>query len=263
MGTLMVALAIAAAASVTSAQDSQQTLALQHLRAGQNALHVEHWEQAEREFKAAIELDPLLDLAHYGLGQVYMATKRYQEAVRAYARCREVFHSNESARMLNNLDAQRRLDDQIRELRDYRRSFDTGRTRTMNTSATINRLDGEIAQLEALRRRDHDAAPQTPPYISTALGGAYFRTGALADAEREWRLALAVDPTIGEVHNNLAVVCMLTERYDEAEKEVALAEKTGFKVSPSLKQDIKARKAGRIQTMKSLGNVCWFDTYLP
>jgi Flp pilus assembly protein TadD len=46
------------------------------------------------------------------------------------------------------------------------------------------------------------------------------------------------------VHNNLAVVCMLTGRYDDAEKEIQLAEKNGFRVNQGLKDDVKARKAG-------------------
>ena len=96
-----------------------------------------------------------------------------------------------------------------------------------------------------MRRRDPGGSIPTPPYILTALGSAYFRTGAFADAEREWRAAAAVDPTIGELHNNLAVVCMLTERYAEAAREIELAEKLGFRVSPDLKQELAARKGAK------------------
>ena len=49
------------------------------------------------------------------------------------------------------------------------------------------------------------------------LGSAYFRTDAMADAEREYRAALAVDPKLGEAHSNPAVVCLLTGRYPEAD----------------------------------------------
>ena len=240
---LLTAIVVLAISFPSSAQESKQTLALQHLRSGQDALHVERWEEAEREFKAAIDLDPLLELAHYGLGQAYMGLRRHVEAIHAYRRCRDVFFSNARDRLANNVEAERRLEDQIRSLQDYRRALESGRTRTYNTAATITRLDSEIAQLETARRKDHNSAPETPPYISTALGSALFRTGAFPEAEQEWRNAVAVDPTIGEVHNNLAVVCMLTGRFDEAEREIKLAEKNGFKVRESLKQDLKARKA--------------------
>jgi len=86
----------------------------------------------------------------------------------------------------------------------------------------------------------------TPPYISLALGSAYFRTSAFPDAEREWRAAIQVNPKLGEAHNNLAVVLMLTGRLDEAVQEVDLAEKSGHKVSDAFKADLmKARKAGK------------------
>lgn len=217
--------------------------ARRHLRAGQEALEIERWEEAERDFSAALKLDPSLDLAHYGLGQVHMATRRYAQAVRAYTRSREVFHENMAENLTDRLADERRLDDQIRELKDIRRALEMGRIRSQNTAASVHQYGVKISQLEALRRRDPAGAVQTPPYIQTALGSAYFRNDAFADAEREWRLAATVDPTVGEVHNNLAVVYMLTGRYDEAEREVYLAEKNGFRVNPGLKADIKARKA--------------------
>jgi hypothetical protein len=35
---------------------------------------------------------------------------------------------------------------------------------------------------------------------------------------------------------------MVTGRYDEAEREIQLAEKAGFRVSDGLKQDLKKKK---------------------
>ena len=67
----------------------------------------------------------------------------------------------------------------------------------------------------------------------------------MADAEREYRAALAVDPKLGEAHNNLAVVCMLTGRFPDAEQEIKAAEKNGFKVNPQLKEDLKKAAARR------------------
>ena len=66
--------------------------AVDHYRAGQWALQEQVWGEAEQEFQEAVRLDPLLASAHYGLGQVYMATKRYAEAVIAYRACRDAFH---------------------------------------------------------------------------------------------------------------------------------------------------------------------------
>jgi tetratricopeptide (TPR) repeat protein len=226
----------------TAHQTTQHDLALQHLLAGQRALQVERWDEAEREFKTTIELDPAIDMAYYGIGQVCMATKRYAEAIRQYSKSREVYHANAAGQLAGSIDADRRVNDQIRALQDVKRELEAGRLRAVTGNAALQHIDTEIAQLQAARQRHTGERPVTPPYLSTALGSAYFRTNAFEDAEREWRDAVSVDPRVGEVHNNLAVLCMLTGRYDEAEREVTLAEKNGVKVSPQLKADIKAKK---------------------
>jgi Flp pilus assembly protein TadD len=85
-----------------------------------------------------------------------------------------------------------------------------------------------------------------PSFVSMALGSAFFRLGRLADAEREYKATVAADPKTGEAYSNLAVVYLETGRFDEAEKAVKAAEKSGFKVNPMLKDDIKAKqKAGQ------------------
>lgn len=230
--------------SVAARAQAPQTRAIQHLRAGQEAMQAEKWDVAEREFKSAIELDPLLELAHYGLGQTYMATKRYVEAVRAFVGSRDAFQRAAADEMVGGLEAERRIEDQIRTLKDQRRALESGRYVTPNLQATLVRIDDQIRQLEMNRGRQRDgSAPVTPPYISLALGSAHFRTSAFADAEREWRAAVAANPKVGEAHNNLAVVLMLTGRFDEAEREVELAEKSGYTVSDRFKEDLKAAKA--------------------
>ncbi len=84
-----------------------------------------------------------------------------------------------------------------------------------------------------------------PAFVYVALGSAYFRTEQWADAEREFKAAIAVDPRRGEAFNNLAVLYLQTGRYKEADEAVKSAEKAGFKVHPQLKQDIKDKLTNR------------------
>ena len=74
-----------------------------------------------------------------------------------------------------------------------------------------------------------------------ALGSGYFRNGDRDAAEAQWRAAVDANPKLGEAHNNLAVICMQTGRFDEALQELTLAEKAGFKVNPQFKADLKER----------------------
>jgi tetratricopeptide (TPR) repeat protein len=201
-------------------------------------MHAEQWVKAEAEFQAAIKLEPSLEMAHYGLGQVYMATKRYPDAVRAYLACRDAFTSNIARRASNDMEAQRALDDEIRALEDEKTLLVSGRVTAMLSGGPID-LDRRISDLKARRFHERKAMPDTPAWISIALGSAYFRAGSMVDAEREYLETLKADPKIGEAHNNLAVICMLTGRYPEAEAEIKAAEKSGFKVNPQLKEDVK------------------------
>ena len=198
--------------------------------------------QGKAEFHAALRLEPALEMAHYGLGQVFMNTKRFREAVGAYIACRDAFDANTARRANNDLEAQRALDDQIRSLEDERTLQASGRVTAMTSGGPLD-LDRRISDLKARRFRDAKSVPTTPAWISLALGSAYFRSGALPDAEREYLAAIKADPKIGEAHNNLAVVYMLTQRYAEANSAITAAEKSGFRVNPQLKEDLKKASA--------------------
>ena len=65
--------------------------------------------------------------------------------------------------------------------------------------------------------------------------------GTNESARRAYEAALAQDAGEPVVHNNLAVIYMLTGRLKEAEAEIRLAEKSGFSVSPQFKDDLKRR----------------------
>ena len=242
------AILIALAATLAVAQPTREHLeAMRHLRLGQENLRAEHWDKAETEFRAAIKLDPLLELAHYGLGQADMAMKRFDEAVLAFVNCRDAFHQLASNAATGKLRDEQRVLEQIQQLEDQKaqlqsKSYTAGSSMQANA---IVRIDSMIGELRARRYQNVDGRqPETPAWISIALGSAYFRADAMADAEREYRAAIDVDQKLGEAHNNLAVVYMLTGRYPEADVEIKAAEKAGFRVNPQLKEDLK-KASGR------------------
>jgi len=237
---------MAASLGAQTITDKQYREALGHFRAGMNALESEHYDKAETEFVAATRLDPQFDAAFYGLGQVYMRTHVYQKAVRAYVDCREAFKRNVADEAMGSVDADRRLQDQIKVLRDTVRNLErvSQASTSVNVSTSIIRLNDQINLLESRRTRSivGTTAP-VPAGVSMALGSAYLRLGQHTDAEREYKAALAVDPKFGEAHSNLAVVYLMSGRYEQAEEEVQAAEKAGFRVNPNLKDDIRKRKA--------------------
>jgi tetratricopeptide (TPR) repeat protein len=243
LGILLLAVAAPSPAAVGGDNRRQ---ALQHYRAGEAALSSEHYDEAVAEFRQAISLDPLLVMAHYGLGQAHMALKDYPAAVRAYLNCRKAFEDDLASRYQSEMEWGRRLDDQIRALEDQIAILSSGRPSSGSqrplSSVNVTNLQQQIDTLRARRKVGASAPLKTPPWISVALGSAYFRSNDMAGAEREYKAALDADPKVGEAHSNLAVIQMLTGRLDEAEQELKLAEKAGFNVNPALKKDLKKRK---------------------
>src|SRR5947207_4316076 len=147
--------AVAVACYASSPALAQTTIpehieAMKHLRLGQENLRAEKWDLAEREFKAAIQLEPALEMAHYGLGQVYMATKKYPAAVQAYVGCREAFTGNVARDVHNDLLKERRLDDQIQALEEERTLLNTGRVTAALSGGPLE-LDRRIQDLRSRR----------------------------------------------------------------------------------------------------------------
>jgi tetratricopeptide (TPR) repeat protein len=240
-------LAIAGLLSTLHAQrdGTLRDRAMADYRVGLHHLEVEDWGQAAIAFRRAADTDPAFEMAYYGLGRAHMGQKRYADAAAALARCRDLYAAESGRRFTNTQEAQRHRKDQMMEIDELIRQYQTG-PQTMRTSETLRQLNERKRQLqETINRGTNLAIANTvPAYVSLSLGSAYFRSERIADAEREYKATLAADPRSGEAHNNLAALYLHTGRYGEADQAVKAAERTGFKVNPGLKDDIKKKKAG-------------------
>lgn len=219
--------------------------ALERYRAGQSLMLAESWLDAEREFKAAIALDPLLVPAHYSLGQTYMALKSYPEAVKAFTGTIAAHKELDALRLEDLAQGDLRLEDELKELRDGIRTIQgSPKLAAMGMRDNmILKLEERVRSLETQKRRGAGST-DVPPEFSLALGSAHFRRGALPEASQHYQNAVKVRPRFGEAHNNLAVVYMLTGRLEEAEKAMKAAEKAGFRVNPQFKADLEKRRKG-------------------
>ena len=243
---LVVAFTIAAAPVAAQTTDEiARRKAFERYRAGLPLLVAERYELAATEFRAAIELDPLMTLAHYGLGQAHMGMKRYASAIQAFTGARDAYTRIGALLQTNASEFNRRLEDEINELRESVNRVRTGQIKGA-TETTAMQLEKRLDDLEKIRQeRVRGEVAQVPAEVSLALGSAYYRNGQAADAEREWRTAVSVNSKLGEAHNNLAVLYMQTGRKAEAEEAVKAAERARFRVHPQLKEDIRKMTAGR------------------
>lgn len=203
----------------------------------------EQWEQAARTFQNAIDLAPLFEMPHYGLGRARMALKNYSGAIDAYVRCRDLYRAQAGKIFTNAQEAQRYRQDRLTEIDEQIRLLQTGPQTPQRIDMMRQMQNVRRDVQENLQRGNNMSIESTvPAWVSLALGSAYFRSGQLVDAEREYKAAITSDPRAGEAHNNLAVVYFETNRIAEAEASLKEAKKSGFKVNPQLEQAVREKK---------------------
>jgi tetratricopeptide (TPR) repeat protein len=218
-------------------EEAQRRKALELYRKGEDLLKGEKFEQAAEQFKKAIELNKDLVLAHYGLGQSYMALKRFPDAVLAFSGSRDAYYRLASLKVSDRMAAEAVGQQMVDEARTL-----TGVDGRGGTSKGVNLRLNVLRDLEQTKRLD-DGNPEPPAEISLALAGAWFRQGNLVEAEKENKNALKARPDYGQAHSNLAVIYMLSGRIPESRAEVEKAEKSGFTVNPKLKEELDRRAA--------------------
>jgi tetratricopeptide (TPR) repeat protein len=228
-------------------RNQNRSRAMPAYKLGLEELRSEQWEKAAADFQRAIDIDPTFEMSFYALGRSMMPQKKYAEAAAALAKCRDLYTAQAGRQFSNQQELQQYRRDRITELDEVIRQNQQG-GQTMRSAETIRQLTESRRLMQENLQRGTNVSMEmsVPSFVSMALGSAYFRLGRLADAEREYKATIDVDPKTGEAHSNLAVVYLQTGRFEEAEKSVKAAEKTGFKVNPMLKDDIKAKqKAGQ------------------
>jgi tetratricopeptide (TPR) repeat protein len=248
---LVLALVLAPATVSAQALDKFKTatddrMATQHYQNGWDLLRSEKWEEASREFQAAIDLKPNYKLAFYGLGRAGMGQRKFAEAIRAYETCRDLYERQASQNIVNAQEAERLLQDDLTSIDLAINRLQTG-PQTAQTSNQIAQLN---MQKDRLKNRTGNAnnmslTSPVPAFVSLALGSAYFRSNRLNDAETWYKKAIDADSKYGEAHNNLAALYLMTERYDEAAAHVKAAEKAGFRVNPAMKAEIETKRKTR------------------
>lgn len=215
---------------------STEVQARQRLTEAQRLMKEDTFGPAAVAFEEAIALDPKLMMAHFGLGTARMALKEYAAAAAAFEAARDAFHKRAAEhaefRERGMISRKARID--LLE--------DSMRGGSYSGSERRQALQAEIRELERLQE-ESKKVPQLPPGFSLALGSAYFRSGRLADAEREYRAAIEAQPKLGEPRSNLAVILLLTGRPADAKEQLKMAEKSGFKPPAGLVADIEAALA--------------------
>jgi len=240
---LALALVAVTCTTVAAQPTPERERARIHNRQGWELMTAESWERAASAFQEAVAIDNTFEDAYYGLGRAQIALRQYVAAIATLTTCRQLYVAQAGRRFTGQQDAQRYRQDRIVEIDEQVRQVQT-MPPTAQQQNLLRQLDNQRRDIQNAITRGSGMSMVTtaPPWVSLSLGSAFFRSGRLADAEREYKAAIAADNRFGEAHSNLAVVYLETNRLAEAEAALKNARKAGFKVNPQLELAITGRK---------------------
>ena len=211
-------------------------------RLGWEYMKAEQFDSAVNAFRSAVEIDPTFEMPWYGLGRAHLALKQFASATSALERCRDLYQQQAGRQFTNQQEAQRFRHDRITEIDEMIRRVQSG-PMTLQRQDQLRQLQDQKRQLQEIINRGNGVtiASTVPAWVSLSLGSAYFRSGKLPDAEREFKAAAEADRRSGEALSNLAVVYLETDRLPLALGAIEAAKKTGFKVNPELEKAIRSK----------------------
>jgi len=191
---LLLLLLLLLAARLPGATDLHE--AQKHLDAGRAALDKKEWTVAQREFTSALYLEPLLAVAHYGLGKAQMGQRQYAAACESFSNSKRAIEHLAAAERTAASEAETRNARSIEELRNYidglraaEQAF-SGQGEGSSFSA-ITRVEQQINQIER-NRGSLSGTAVVPTELSFSLGSAQLLAGRLEEASapssRSWRV---------------------------------------------------------------------------
>ena len=239
--TLVTLVVTVSTVALAQSQADRQRARVQN-KLGWEDMRAEAWEKAVKSFQNAIAIDPTFETPYYGLGRAYMALKKFDFAIVAYEKCRDLYRAQAGRQFTNAQEAQRFRQDRLTEIDEQIRMTQSG-PMTPARQDLLRQLQNVRRDIQENLQRGNNMTIESgvPAWVSLALGSAYFRASRLLDAEHEYKATIAADNKSGEAHSNLAVVYLETERFNDALAELNAAKKAGFRVNPELEKAIRER----------------------
>ena len=210
-GCILLSACLAAQEQKTPEQSATKQSPETHVGMGYEALRQDRYDEAVKEFRAALELDPKLTLrARFPLAVALFEMKKPEEARREFATVQ----------------------------------LEVGEH--PNISYYLGRLDLEDQKFESAIQKLNQAM-EKPPFPDTAyyLGYAYFKHGDFADAEKWLKQAAETIPNDARVPYQLGLVLKKEGKEDEA--KAAMAQSSEQRKRDSSESELRVQCAQKLE----------------
>ncbi len=198
--------------------------------------------------RRALKADPSMTPSYYYIGLAYMDLKKDDEAIAEMERAlKSPYVAPEMYLTLGSLYARKKRYAEGEELCKKAIALDPSRPEGHLNLAQLYNIKGASDQAlqELSLALPEGTSFTTSPYYQQLQADVYFERGRAFQAKgmtpqavRSYETALAFNPNEGRTHRQLAELYLHIGDYTRAFQHVTAAEKLGFKIEDSLRQEI-------------------------
>jgi tetratricopeptide (TPR) repeat protein len=213
------------------------------LNAGLALKDLRKFDAAKSQLQACLHGKPDYELAYAGLGGLLDDMKDFDGAIAQYKKAVTLKPDDANVHYSLGVVYGNKGDfvSAIREYREVKRLDPNKLEARQNLGAALMHTDPAAAIIEF--REFASFAPDWP-FCHECLGDALYRTGKFEEAEKEYHIAVQLDPAEPRLHVGLGLIHEFKKEYDEALLEYRLAEKLDGTDGPAFTD------AGRVLLLK-------------
>jgi len=203
--------------------------------------------------RQALKVDPSMTPSYYYIGLAYMDLKREDDAIVELERSLKSPHvAPEMYLTLGSLYARKKRYEEGEELCKKAIALDPARPEGHLNLAQLYNIKGasDLALQELNLALPEGTNFTSSPYYQQLQADVFFERGRAYQAKvmtpqavRAYETALAFNPSEGRTHRQLAELYLHSGDYARAFQHVTAAEKLGFKIEPSLREEVVQRLA--------------------
>ncbi len=208
---------------------------------------------AERLFRNAISIEPLLPTAYLGLGKALVGQQRYAEALDALEQAEQRYIEWEQAVQIGDLEKRVVAERQLQSVNDVRATI-SGRSSASSRGSSpagqigAGQLTPEKLQTEQFLFRNHhqmEGFQAIPAQVFYLEGISYLRTNRRAKGIEALRVCLLTNHRHHLAHYNLAVALFTQGEFDEAKTHLDSAIKGGVEPHSNFVADLELALGSR------------------
>ncbi|MDD5687849.1 MAG: tetratricopeptide repeat protein [Elusimicrobia bacterium] len=190
-----------------------------HINLGDLLRESKRYNEAEKEYREAINLNQNCVDVHYKYGLLLEDLKRYNEAEKEYIEEIKIKPDNEYTH--NSLGSLFKNLKRFKEAEDEYRVAIKINTNYAEAHFNLGVLLNDTKRFEGAEKEYREALRINPNYIEARnnLGTLLYNSKKLGETENELRILIEINPHLAQSHYNLGFLLHNLKRFDEAVKE--------------------------------------------